>query len=378
VRPLVHIDGSRGEGGGQILRTALTLSAWSGTPFTMTAIRAGRRRPGLRPQHLAAVNGVAAITHADVRGATEGSIELDFRPRGLHGGDYAWEIGTAGATTLVAQTVALPLLRSPDRSRIAIGGGTHVAWAPPFDHLSELYIPLLHRLGFPLRATLVRHGFYPRGGGRIELEIADKQTRGASAPPAHDASARPADHDPPRRARWVRPERERIAIRVTAVVCSLSRSIAERMLAVAGRELQARGWPCETQLIEAEGGPGTYLFVRAVAWPGDEPALGPPATATPLLAGGFTGLGERGMPAEQVARDAVAETLAFLDSEAVIDARLADQLLLPALLGGWELEFRTDRITNHLRTNTDTIAAFLGPRVSFDATGMVRVRASES
>jgi RNA 3'-terminal phosphate cyclase (ATP) len=362
MSPPVRIDGSRGEGGGQILRTALTLSAWSGTPFTMTAIRTGRRRPGLRPQHLAAVNGAAAITHAEVRGTTEGSLELDFRPQGVHGGDYEWEIGTAGATALVAQTVALPLLRSPGRSRLTIGGGTHVAWAPPFDHLNELYIPLARRLGFPLRATLVRHGFYPRGGGRIVIEI-------EGAPSANRA--------PARRVQWVRAARERIAIRATAVVCSLSRSIAERMLAIARRELLARGWPCETRLIEAEGGPGTYLFVRAHAWPGGEPAPEPPSIETPLLAGGFTGLGERGMPAEQVAMDAVAEALAFLDSEAVIDGRLADQLLLPALLGRCDLEFRTDRITNHLRTNADTIAAFLGPRVSFDATGIVRVRAGE-
>jgi len=348
---MIEIDGRRGEGGGQMLRTALALSAWLGRPFRMTNIRARRTQPGLKAQHLTAVEMVGRICGATVEGAEPRSGTLTFLPGRVAPGVYEQEVGTAGATTLVAQAAALPLLRAAGPSRLSIGGGTHVAWAPPAEYLRDVYAALLARLGLRLDVTLERHGFFPRGGGRIEVAI-----EGSEAVP---------DAGP---LRLERPARQQLRIEATAVVVSLPRVIAERMLVSATRRLGERHWRVRERIVELAGPTGTYLFIRVFAR--DDAGAARPA----CLLAGFTGLGELGKPAEVVGQEAAGEALAFLQSDASLDCRGADQALLPALIAGRELSFRTDRVTEHLRTQAATIALFLGPCVEIAADGRVRVR----
>lgn len=348
---MVQIDGSRGEGGGQTLRSALSLSAWLGKPFRITNIRAGRPEPGLKAQHLAAVRAVAHVCGAEVKGAGMGSQTLTFVPGAVRGGTFDEEVGTAGATTLVAQAAALPLFRAQGTSLLRIRGGTHVAWAPPLDYLRNVYAPFLRLLGLNLRADLLRYGFYPRGGGRIGVEIEGSAESGRKGFQF-----------------LKRPPRDRIRIETTAVVSSLPAHIAERMLKAAEEGLGKRRWRMHGRIVEETGPAGTYVFIRVHADRTADPAGGQ------YVSGGFTGLGEPGKPAEKVAEDAVAEAVDFLESNACLDPRLADQVLLPAVLSGSRLTFTTHRITDHLRTHAGTIARFLGPSVDIEETGCVVVR----
>jgi RNA 3'-terminal phosphate cyclase (ATP) len=234
---------------------------------------------------------------------------------------------------------------------LRIGGGTHVTWAPPVEYLSEVYAALLARLGLRLEVELERYGFFPRGGGRIEVTIGDADTAPGAGP-----------------IRLERPPRQHIRIEATAVVASLPRAIAERMLATAARLLGERHWRARERIVELEGPTGTYLFIRVFSRT-DAEASGPEC-----LLGGFTGLGELRKPAEVVGQEAAGEALAFLQSDGSLDCRLADQALLPALIAGRELSFRTDRVTGHLLTQAATIAHFLGPCVEIAGDGRVRVR----
>lgn len=369
----VLVDGSRGEGGGQILRTSLTLSAWLGRPFEISGIRASRPRPGLAAQHLTAVRAAAEICDAELQGAELGSTRVAFAPRELRAGSYRWAVGTAGSTTLVAQTAALPLLRVGAASRLRITGGSHVAWAPSLDYLRDIYAPLLARLGLELQPRLVRYGFYPRGGGEIEIAVGGSQ---AAAPT-------PAPRGAPRGLTLQRPPAAEIRVTATAVVSSLRRAIAERMVATAAGLLSCGPWHFAARIIEAHGPPGAYLFVRVHHEPARTeipPAEGGRAAGTAtveahtLIAGGFTGLGERGKPAEEVATEAARAALEFLQSDACVDAHLADQLLLPTILAGVSLRFRAPSLTTHLRTNAETMALFLGPCVFSDHEGGLEVR----
>jgi RNA 3'-terminal phosphate cyclase (ATP) len=348
---MLEIDGSRGEGGGQVLRTALALSAWLGQPFRMTNIRARRTQPGLKAQHLTAIEMVARLCGATVEGAEPRSEALTFCPGRPVPGTYEQEVGTAGATTLVAQAAAIPLLRAAGPSVLRIGGGTHVAWAPPADYLREVYAALLARLGLRLEVELERYGFYPRGGGRIEVALTGSDPLPGGGP-----------------IRLERPPRQHIRIEAIAVVASLPRTIAARMLSTATSLLGERHWRPRERIVEIEGPTGTYLFIRVFSRTEAE------ASGPDCVLGGFTGLGELRKPAEVVGQEAAGEALAFLQSDAALDCRLADQALLPALIAGRELSFRTDRVTEHLRTQAATIARFLGPCVEIAADGRVRVR----
>jgi RNA 3'-terminal phosphate cyclase (ATP) len=338
----VRLDGSRGEGGGQILRTALTLSAWLNAPFELTRIRAGRERPGLRAQHLAAIQATAAVCDAEVEGDELGSSRLIFRPGKVKAGNYRMDVGTAGATTLVAQAAALPLSRADGVSRLTVTGGTHVAWAPPVDYLRDVYSPLLERFGLTFSAALSRYGFYPRGGGVVTISVTGRETA---------ADTESLDFE--------RPDASDLHIDAKAVVSSLPAGIAERMLAVARSRLTDREWGYSERIEEARGPQGAYLFIRV---------------AGGAALGGFTGLGERGKPAESVAREPVEEARGFLEGNASVDARLADQLLLPALMAKKEVSFTTWPVSRHLTTNAETIALFLGPCVRIELDGRVRVR----
>ncbi|MCK4546433.1 MAG: RNA 3'-phosphate cyclase [Candidatus Eisenbacteria sp.] len=357
---MINIDGSKGEGGGQVLRTALSLSAWLGKPFRITRIRAGRPQPGLKAQHLTSVRAVAQVCGATVEGAEGGSRTLTFTPGAIRPGNYDEEVGTAGATTLVAQAAALPLLRANGVSLLRIRGGTHVAWSPPLDYLRSVYAPVLALLGLQLRPRLLRYGFYPRGGGQIGIEVTGQAAGSSAGSPAPQAKP----------LRLKRPSRKQIRIETTAVVCSLPGNIAERMVKMVARRLKARNWPTETRIVEKRGSTGTYVFIRVFS----DTRLN--AGGDSLIAGGFTGLAESGKRADKVSLQTADQALAFLESDACLDLHLADQLLLPAVLSGTALTFTTDRITRHLRTNAETISRFLGPCVETTKSGKVTVRRS--
>jgi RNA 3'-terminal phosphate cyclase (ATP) len=351
---MVRIDGGKGEGGGQVLRTALSLSAILDKPFRITNIRARRPQPGLKAQHLTSVRMVANLCRAELKGADKGSRKLSFTPGRIEPGNYEEEVGTAGATTLVAQAAVAPLLCAPGTSLLRIRGGTHVAWAPPLDYLRNVYARVLGVLGFTIRPRLLRYGFYPRGGGQIGVEIAGRTPE--------DVSAKPEP------IRLERPGRKRIRIETKAVASSLPREVAERMIKTVTRSLKAKNWKTTERIVEERGPTGTYVFIRVFSDDEDRPGTGP------FIAGGFTGLGEQGKSSEQVAEVAAAEALDFLESNACLDWRMADQILVPALLTGAELAFTTSKISQHLKTNAETISRFLGPCVSTKKTGQVVVR----
>lgn len=322
---MLTIDGSRGEGGGQILRTSLALSLVSGTPFRIERLRAGRARPGLRRQHLTAAQAAAELGDADLEGAAVDSRELVFRPRGVKPGTYRFAVGTAGSTGLVLQTVLPPLLLAEGTSRLTLEGGTHNPYAPPFDFLARAFLPLLERMGARIEATLERPGFYPAGGGQATVTVMGGARLAPLTLPARGATVR-------RSAR--------------AMVARLPRQIAERELAVVESGL---GWsPEELEAVVIDGanrapGPGNVLLLEVES-----------EHVTEV----FTGFGQRGVRAEAVAEGAVQEARAYLGADVPVGRYLADQLLIPLALAGGGT-FRTMSPSRHLTTNIEVIRQFL-------------------
>lgn len=319
---MIHIDGSAGEGGGQVLRTALGLSLVTGKPFQIEKIRAKREKSGLLRQHLTAVLAAAEIGSAKVEGATLGSKNLTFNPGRVRAGEYHFAVGTAGSGTLVLQTILPPLMLADGGSRLVIEGGTHNMQAPPFDFLEKTFIPLLNRLGPKVVLKLERYGFYPAGGGRFTVEI---NPRSAISP-----------------ALWI--GRDEITHRHgVAIVANLPRSIAQREIDTLGHML---GWGPECfEIIETKNsaGPGNVVMVEV---------------GTPSITEVFTGFGRLSASAENVASEAAGAARSYLSSEAFAGEYLADQLLLPlALAGGGS--FTTTKITLHAQTNMRVIETFL-------------------
>jgi len=318
---MLEIDGSRGEGGGQILRTSLTLSAVTGTPIRLHRIRARRSRPGLQRQHLAAVHAAAAIANAEVEGDRLGASEIVFRPRVLVPGFHRFSVATAGSSTLILQTVLPALLRADAPSRLLFEGGTHNPLAPTFEFLDRAFLPVLRRLGARVEARLDRHGFYPAGGGRFEVDIEPANTL----------------------ARLELLERGAVVRRsARALVARLPRHIGEREIAVVRSELRWREDECTVEEIVHSAGPGNVLLLEVECEHQTEV---------------FAGFGQRGVPAERVAQGAVDETRAWLDAGVPVGPHLADQLLLPLALGSGGV-FRTFAPTEHFHTNVETIAMF--------------------
>jgi len=324
---MLVIDGSHGEGGGQILRTSLALSLVTGTPFRIEKIRAGRSRPGLQRQHLTAVLAASQVGNATTDGAALGSQELVFRPGKVVPGSYVFDVGSAGSATLVLQTVLPPLLVAGEASTLTLAGGTHNPHAPPFDFLERAFLPLVNRMGAQVEAVLERPGFYPVGGGRFHVSIM----------PGLGAS------------RLDLPERGEIcARRARAIVAHLPRHIAEREVAVIGEQL---GWDSSCLATEEAGyslGPGNVVILEI----GSE-------HVTEV----FTGFGEKGVRAEAVAHQVADAARDYLAADVPVGEHLADQLLLPmALAGGGS--FRTVAPTLHTKTNSDVIRRFLDAPVT--------------
>lgn len=324
---MITIDGSEGEGGGQVLRNACGLALVTGQPFRIANIRGGREKPGLMRQHLTAIEAACAIGNGECEGLALGSTELVFRPGKVQAGDYRFAIGTAGSTGLVLQTLLMPLLGADGPSRLVIEGGTHNMAAPPFDFIQRVFLPVLNLMGPRVEARLVRHGFYPKGGGCIEVDI-------------QPAPLAPIDCV------------DRGALRVvsaTALFAGLPFEIAERELAAARKVLD---WPGESfrplQLPDALG-PGNVLLLEATF-----------EHTTEIV----TGFGRLGVSAEVLAKKAAQRMAGFLASAAFAGPYLADQLLLPfALAGGGR--FTTVRPSQHSRTAADIIFLFTGRRFVF-------------
>lgn len=314
------IDGSRGEGGGQVLRTSLALSMIGGRPFVIERIRARRARPGLMRQHLAAVLAARELCDARVEGAELGSSTLRFEPGPVRPGAYRFAVGTAGSACLVLQTVLPALLTAPGPSRLTLEGGTHNPMAPPFDFLDRVFLPAVCRMGPCIAARLERHGFFPAGGGRFIVEIEPSEV------------LRPL---------WLLDTGEVRSRSARSLVSKLPVHIAERELGVVRDRL---GWTrdeCRLETVTARS-PGNALFLGVARDPVSE-----------LV----TGFGEKGVPAEKIANGAVDELRTYLQAGVPVGRHLADQLLLPLALAGAG-GFRTLPLTTHARTNIDVIHAF--------------------
>jgi RNA 3'-terminal phosphate cyclase (ATP) len=333
---MIHIDGSQGEGGGQILRSSLALSMATGRAFRMSRIRAGRERPGLMRQHLTCVQAAATICSGEVTGATVGSQEITFAPGPVCAGNYHFPIGTAGGTTLVLQAVLPALLRAGGPSRIRVEGGTHNLAAPPFEFFDRALLPLLNRAGAVVRARLERHGFYPAGGGRVVVEI----------DPAGDP--RPLE---------LLARGKRISACGAAIISRLPRSIAEREAEVL----------CDRLGLSQEH--VRIVDVRDAASPGNAAAV---ELCYEHVTEVFSVIGEVRKSAERVARDLADEVREYIASERPVGPYLTDQLMVPlALLAGGR--YATGPLSEHSRTNMATAAMF-GAEVAHDD-GVVQVRA---
>jgi RNA 3'-terminal phosphate cyclase (ATP) len=320
---MLSLDGSYGEGGGQILRTALSLAAVTGTPIRMERIRAARSKPGLRPQHLTAVQAVARLSQAEVAGAYLGSQDLTFRPRRLTGGHCVFDVAettrSAGAVSLIVQALLPLLLKADSPATVILKGGTHVPWSPPAHYLSHVFLPALAVMGPEVNLTLERWGWYPRGGGEVRL------------------ATRPTC--PLTGVHWRAPA-DAAAFQALSAAAKLPEHVARRQAARVAARL---GEAAPVAIVPAGGqDPGSLVFV----W-------GPRA--------GFSALGVRGKPAEQVADEAVDAYLAFRASGAALDRHLADQMLIYLALAKGPSTFTTEAVTSHLLTNVWVIEQFLGP-----------------
>jgi RNA 3'-terminal phosphate cyclase (ATP) len=325
---MIEADGSYGEGGGQILRSALSLALVTRQAFRIDRLRVARNPPGLRPQHLQAVRAAEAIGQASVEGAELGSQRLVFRPGELRPGNYRFDIGTAGSAPLILQALSVPLALAGSQSQLSVGGGTHVPWSPCFHYLAGPWLELVRRIGLHLELSMLRPGFYPKGGGEITARIG----------PA--SSLRPLNLS----------DRGRLqAIEGLSAVANLPDHILERQREQALRRLEEAGLRA---IIARERwsalSPGTLLLLNA---------------RFEHVEACFFALGERGKPAEQVADEAVDALLAFLDSDAAVEMHLADQLLLPLSLAQGPSVLRTQRVTPHLITNAWLIQRFLPVRI---------------
>lgn len=317
---MIQLDGAQGEGGGQILRSALALAAVTGTPFRIAGIRARRARPGLQRQHLAAVAAAATVCGAACEGAVLGATELTFRPGPIRAAGHQFDVGGAGSACLVLQTILPPLLVAGGTSVHTFTGGTHNPQAPTFDFLALAFLPVVRRLGGTVEATLERHGFHPGGGGRFTVRV----TGGAPLRPLDLLAGAPPS-----------------ARRARVLLANLPGHVAERELHELKRRLGWRDSEYHVEHVDADG-PGNVISIEL---------LGEPAEVV-------SSFGAIGVPAEVVARRAAGAARRHLASGAPVSEHLADQLLVPfGLAGGGS--FRTARATAHCRTNATVVAAFL-------------------
>ncbi|MGB3471143.1 MAG: RNA 3'-terminal phosphate cyclase [Erythrobacter sp.] len=313
----------KAKAGGQVLRYAAGLSLVTGEPFTITNIRGGRKKPGMMRQHVTALEAACAIGASEASGLAVGSDTLTFRPGTVTPGEYHFAVGTAGSTGLVLQAILVPLMLADGPSRVVIEGGTHAMAAPPFEFTAHTLLPILSRMGPSVTATMERHGFYPRGGGRIVVDFAP-------------AALRPIDCM----------ERGKLLSQTAeAVVAGIQFDIADRELGAMRKVLS--DWPddaFEPRQLPADQGPGNALLLTAQF-----------EHVTEVM----SGFGKVGLPAEKLGKTTAKRMAGYLASGAFAGPFLQDQLLLPFALarGG---AFTTVKISEHTRTAIDLIERFTG------------------
>ena len=327
---LIEIDGSYGEGGGQILRTALALSAIQRKPFTIDHIRSNRKNPGLQAQQLEAVEASARITKAQTEGVKFGAQRITFVPQEILPGNYQFEVKTAGSVTLLLQAIFLPLCLSAGISTVTLIGGTHVPWSPSFHYLSEVLLPALQRMGVSSQAVIERWGFYPKGGGKIQLKT-----------------------DPVYELKPISLAERGLLKKVRGIsaISNLPNHVAERQREQALKRIQSE------LKIEAEittlydipsNGSGSFVFLLA---------------EYEMTLAAFSSLGARGKPAEKVADEAVGSMKDFIESDGCIDPHLADQLVPFLAVAKGNSFFTATKMTEHLLTNLWVIGHFLESKV---------------
>ncbi|GIK52035.1 MAG: RNA 3'-terminal phosphate cyclase [Planctomycetota bacterium] len=319
---MLEIDGAKGEGGGQVLRTALSLSMVTGTPFRISNIRVNRENPGMMAQHLTAVKAAKAVSNAKVEGMREGSTELTFEPGVIGNGRYFYSVGTAGSTSLVLQTILPALMLAPGPSEITLEGGTHNPFAPPYDFLALTYLPALARMGPVVQATLERHGFYPAGGGRMKVDVQPvEELQGFEL-------LERGDH---------------VRTRARALVSNLSMTFAIRELDIIAQKLGLGAGDIHPESITDNSSAGNVVCIEV---------------EHEQITEVFTAFGRRGITPEEFAEEALSESREYLASTAPVGRYLCDQLMLPlALAGGGR--FRTVKPTRHAVTNAEVIRMFL-------------------
>jgi RNA 3'-terminal phosphate cyclase (ATP) len=361
---MIEIDGSFGEGGGQVLRTALSLSCHLKKPFRIFKIRANRKKPGLMPQHITCVRAAQLISGAEVKGDSIGSSELTFTPDKVQAGYYNFDIETAGSTSLVLQTLLLPLCFTDSESHITIKGGTHVPWSPPFHYLKDVFLPFLKKSGLErisnidVHLDIERWGFYPKGGGLI------KATINAVRKPAQGFISNEVN---------IEKRGELKAVKGLSAVGNLPLSIAERQKKSALEILKSHTLNADIEILSAPCiGQGTFFFLLSefhLQAPPSRCPEGPPRRWTgdfvdgQGIFAGFSSLGQRGKKAEEVGKEATEELIRFLQSDAPVEKRLADQIVPYLALSNEKSSFITAEVTKHLLTNIEIVKKFLNVKV---------------
>ena len=332
---MIKIDGSHGEGGGQILRTALALSCITGEPFEIYDIRMGREKPGLQPQHLTGVRAAQAISNADVDEAKLGSQRLRFSPVVVTGSEYLFDVseikGSAGSATLVLQAILPPLSMAKAGSRVTVKGGTHVEWSPTFHYMRDVLLPLLAKIGIKSSLDIEKWGWYPIGGGKVSLSV------------------EPLKHLSPINIR----ERGRLKnLSGTSAVSNLPISIAERQRDHGNWLLKGAGLSVNMEIVDAPStGKGSFFFILA---------------EFENIKVGFSALGARGKRAEGVAEEAVRQFLEFSNSEGALDPHLADQIIPYLSICDAPSTFTTSKVTRHLLTNAWVTEKFLPVEININ------------
>ena len=333
---MVEIDGQYGEGGGQIVRTSLALSSILKEPVHITNIRANRKKPGLKPQHVTCVKALAAITDAEVKGGELDSTDLIFEPKMHRSGEFSFNVAdvksSAGSVTLILQALLPPLLFGPEKSQVSIRGGTHVEWSPPAHYIMNVFLPTLHKMGANVKLSLNRFGWYPKGKGSVTLVVE----------PLHELHPIQC-----------KDRRDLKSLQGLSVSSKLPMGVAKRLRRKADSLLREAGYDALIKMFDT---PASCTGAGLLLWAEFEESWA-----------GFSALGRRGRPAETVAEDAVQQFFDFMKTGAAVDEHLADQLIIYLALAQGVSSFTTSRITQHLLTCAWVVEQFLP--VKFEVEG---------
>ncbi|MRG76896.1 MAG: RNA 3'-terminal phosphate cyclase [ANME-2 cluster archaeon] len=346
---MIRIDGSYGEGGGQIIRTAVALSAVTGTEVTISNIRSNRPKPGLKAQHMSAIRTAADMTCARISGLKSGSTELTFSPGDISGGHYNIDIGTAGSITLLLQCLMPVASAAQEPVSLDITGGTDVAWSPPIDYMAHVLLPVLASMGLKCNIRLQRRGYYPRGGGRVTAIIHPSALRAVELDKEKETDTKKEDEMEKERGKGneIEKEKERGKEKEPCTVSGISHSsnlpphVMQRQADAATAALEKAGYSSSID-----------------TWAANSPSTGSGITLWCGHAGG-SALGKRGLPAEKVGKAAAGEIITELGSWAAVDVHLADQLIPYMGLAGVG-SFTVREVSGHTRTNIWVVEQFLG------------------